>query len=109
MSLDDFIRAHAESAYHPCGTCKMGSTDDPMSVVDPECRVIGVDGLALARNGLFVLDRAEAVVHRVCRDGRVLATLGAGELAQPSAIAADRSDRVAPFRAAPPAGSPRWR
>ncbi|HOX66729.1 MAG TPA: hypothetical protein PKV56_02605 [Burkholderiaceae bacterium] len=57
-------------------------------------RVIGVDGLALARNGLFVLDRAEAVVHRVGREGRVLATLGAGELAQPSAIAADRSDRV---------------
>ena len=27
--LDDFIREHAESAYHPCGTCKMGRADDP--------------------------------------------------------------------------------
>ena len=47
--LDVFIRDHAESAYHPCGTCKMGRADDPMSVVDPECRVIGVDGLARRR------------------------------------------------------------
>ncbi len=39
--LDGFIREHAESAYHPCGTCKMGALDDPMAVVDPECRVIG--------------------------------------------------------------------
>ncbi len=46
--LDGFIREHAESAYHPCGTCKMGRRDDRLSVVDPECRVIGVDGLRVA-------------------------------------------------------------
>jgi len=34
--LDQFIKQHAESAYHPCGTAKMGSKNDPMSVVDPE-------------------------------------------------------------------------
>lgn len=51
--LDAFIRDHAESAYHPCGTCKMGRTDDPMSVVDPECRVIGVDGLRVADSSIF--------------------------------------------------------
>ncbi|PTE09431.1 choline dehydrogenase [Mesorhizobium helmanticense] len=51
--LDAFIRDHAESAYHPCGTCKMGRTDDPMSVVDPECRVIGVDGLRVADSSVF--------------------------------------------------------
>jgi choline dehydrogenase len=33
--LDNFIREHAESAYHPCGTCKMGRADDPFAVVDP--------------------------------------------------------------------------
>ena len=37
--LDDFIRHHVESAYHPCGTCKMGI--DRMAVVDPQCRLHG--------------------------------------------------------------------
>ena len=51
--LDDHIRRHAESAYHPCGTCKMGKTSDPMAVVDPELRVIGVDGLRVADSSIF--------------------------------------------------------
>lgn len=51
--LDSFIREHAESAYHPCGTCRMGAVDDPMSVVDPECRVIGVEGLRVADSSIF--------------------------------------------------------
>ena len=42
-ALDDFIRSKAESAYHPCGTCRMGI--DTLAVVDPECRVIGVQKL----------------------------------------------------------------
>ena len=41
--LDGFIREHAESAYHPCGTCRMGS--DPMAVVDEEMNVHGISGL----------------------------------------------------------------
>ena len=52
-AIDDFIREHAESAYHPCGTCRMGSPDDPMSVVDPECRVIGVENLRVADSSIF--------------------------------------------------------
>ncbi len=51
--LNGFIREHVESAYHPCGTCKMGAVDDPMAVVDPECRVIGVDGLRVADSSIF--------------------------------------------------------
>ena len=51
--IDAFIREHAESAYHPCGTCKMGRADDPMAVVDPETRVIGVDGLRVADSSIF--------------------------------------------------------
>ena len=51
--LDAFIREHAESAYHPCGTCKMGRQDDPMAVVDPDCRVIGVEGLRVADSSIF--------------------------------------------------------
>ncbi len=51
--LDTFIRQHAESAYHPCGTARMGRCDDPLAVVDPECRVIGVDGLRVADSSIF--------------------------------------------------------
>lgn len=51
--IDDFLREHAESAYHPCGTCKMGRADDPVAVVDPHGRVIGVDGLRVADSSVF--------------------------------------------------------
>ncbi|WP_105984860.1 MULTISPECIES: choline dehydrogenase [unclassified Brucella] len=51
--IDNFIREHVESAFHPCGTCKMGAVDDPMAVVDPECRVIGVEGLRVADSSIF--------------------------------------------------------
>ncbi|WP_319826126.1 choline dehydrogenase [Thalassovita sp.] len=51
--LDGFIREHVESAYHPCGTCRMGGADDPLAVVDPQARVIGVDGLRVADSSIF--------------------------------------------------------
>jgi choline dehydrogenase len=51
--IDDFIRAHAESAYHPCGTCKMGSVRDADAVVDHECRVIGIDNLRVADSSIM--------------------------------------------------------
>jgi choline dehydrogenase len=51
--LDGFIREHVESAYHPCGTARMGRRDDPAAVVDPECRVIGVEGLRVADSSIF--------------------------------------------------------
>jgi choline dehydrogenase len=52
-AIDAFIRDHAESAYHPCGTCRMGSPDDPLAVVDPQCRVIGIDGLRVADSSVM--------------------------------------------------------
>jgi choline dehydrogenase len=52
-ALDDFIRHHAESAYHPCGTARLGRRDDPLAVVDPTCKVIGVDGLRVADSSIF--------------------------------------------------------
>ena len=51
--IDAFVRQEVESAYHPCGTCRMGSPDDPDAVVDPECRVIGVEGLRIADSSIF--------------------------------------------------------
>ncbi|WP_246191344.1 choline dehydrogenase [Aureimonas leprariae] len=51
--LDAFVRDHAESAYHPCGAARMGAADDPDAVVDPECRVIGVEALRVADSSIF--------------------------------------------------------
>ena len=52
-AIDGFVREHCESAYRPCGTCRMGAADDEMAVVDPECRVIGVEGLRVADSSIF--------------------------------------------------------
>ena len=41
--LDDYIRSKADTAYHPCGTCKMGV--DEMAVVDESLKVKGIQNL----------------------------------------------------------------
>ncbi len=51
--IDAFVRENIESAYHPSGTCRMGSRNDKLAVVDPECRVIGVDRLRVADSSIF--------------------------------------------------------
>ncbi|MGB1148048.1 MAG: GMC family oxidoreductase, partial [Alphaproteobacteria bacterium] len=45
-NLDDAIRAQARTIFHPAGTCQMGGAET--SVVDPELRVRGVEGLRVA-------------------------------------------------------------
>jgi choline dehydrogenase len=39
----EFARANGTNVFHPVGTCKMGT--DPMAVVDPRLKVIGIEGL----------------------------------------------------------------
>lgn len=51
--IDAFIARKVESAYHPSCTCKMGDPADPMAVVDPETRVIGVDGLRIVDSSIM--------------------------------------------------------
>ena len=41
--LNEYIRSNAETAYHPCGTCKMGV--DEMAVVDENLKVKGIQNL----------------------------------------------------------------
>lgn len=45
--LDAFVRRDLASAYHPCGTCRMGGDGDPDAVVDPALRFRGLDGLRI--------------------------------------------------------------
>ena len=52
-AIDDFVRDAVESAYHPCGTCRMAAADDKHAVVDPSCRVIGVEGLRVVDSSIF--------------------------------------------------------
>ncbi len=47
-AIDAFIRDKVETAYHPSCSCRMGRAEDPMAVVDPQARVIGVEGLRVA-------------------------------------------------------------
>ena len=49
--LLQFIRDTAETAYHPVGTCKMGS--DPMAVVDAQLRVHGIERLRVADGSIM--------------------------------------------------------
>jgi 5-(hydroxymethyl)furfural/furfural oxidase len=44
-SVADWVRNSVWSGWHVCGTCKIGGCDDPMAVLDPLCRVRGIDGL----------------------------------------------------------------
>lgn len=43
--IDAWVRAKGETIYHPVGTAKMGTKNDPLAVVDKDCKVIGLEGL----------------------------------------------------------------
>ena len=43
--IDTHIRKTAITVHHPAGTCRMGAPDDPRTVVGPDLRVHGVEGL----------------------------------------------------------------
>ena len=51
--IDAFIREKVESAYHPSCSCRMGRSSDPMAVVDPETRVIGLEGLRVVDSSIM--------------------------------------------------------
>jgi choline dehydrogenase len=94
--IDAFLREHVESAYHPCGTARIGRRDDLMAVVDHELRVIGVEGLRVA-------------------DSSVFPRITNGNLNAPSIMTGEKAADLVLGRPAPPPSnaavweSPRWR
>ena len=49
--LNEYIRSNAETAYHPCGTCKMGVDD--MAVVDENLKVKGIQNLRVVDSSVM--------------------------------------------------------
>jgi choline dehydrogenase len=49
--IDEYLNGAVESAYHPCGTCRMGS--DETAVVDETCSVIGLEGLRIVDSSIM--------------------------------------------------------
>ena len=88
VEIDEFVRAKVESAYHPSCTCKMGSRDDPMAVVDPEARVIGVEGLRVV-------------------DSSIMPSITTGNLNAPTIMLAEKAaDHILGKPLLPPAAEP---
>jgi len=48
--MADWVKSIIETVYHPSSTCKMGREEDPMTVVDSKCRVLGTEGLRFVKN-----------------------------------------------------------
>ncbi len=51
--IDAWVRSNVESAYHPSCTCKMGSENDPMAVVNNKGQVNGIDKLRVVDSSIF--------------------------------------------------------
>jgi choline dehydrogenase len=82
--IDAWIKASAETIYHPVGTCRMGAVGDPMAVVDAECRVQGLSGLRVI-------------------DASVMPTLVGGNTNAPTIMIAEKISDAIRGRAALPA------
>jgi choline dehydrogenase len=86
--IDAFVRAKVESAYHPSCTCRMGRIGDPMTVVDPEARVIGVEALRVV-------------------DSSIMPSITTGNLNAPTIMLAEKAaDQIRGRSPLPAVGSP---
>ncbi len=82
--LDEWVRKHAETIYHPIGTCKMGTGNDKLAVVDGELKVRGVEGLRVV-------------------DASVMPTLIGGNTNAPTIMIAEKACDMILGKAAPEA------
>ena len=86
--IDAFIRAKVESAYHPSCSCKMGGSEDPMAVVDPQTSVYGIEGLRVV-------------------DSSIMPSITTGNLNAPTIMLAEKAaDHILGVRLLPPDDAP---
>jgi choline dehydrogenase len=86
--IDAFVRDKVESAYHPSCSCKMGSAEDPMAVVDPDTRVRGLDALRVV-------------------DSSIMPSVTTGNLNAPTIMLAEKAaDHIMGNRLLPPENAP---
>ena len=52
-AVDAWVRRNVETAYHPSCSCRMGARDDERAVVDPQCRVRGLEGVRIVDSSIF--------------------------------------------------------
>ena len=69
-------------AQHASGTCRMGAADDPLSVVDPDCRVIGCTGLQLLGMGIL-----GEYIRRIFLETKARPTYIVGAIKEPTSSA----------------------
>jgi len=87
--IDEWVRANVESAYHPSCSVKLGADDDPMAVLNGECRVRGVQNLRVVDSSIFP-------------------TITNGNLNAPTMMVAERAADLIRGRSLPPESAPVW-
>ena len=89
-ALDDWIRAKADTAYHPSCACRMGADGDAGAVLDSECRVRGVENLRVA-------------------DSSAMPDMPSGNLNAPTIMLAEKvADSIRGLSPPPPIDAPVW-
>jgi choline dehydrogenase len=78
-----------QSGYHPAGSCRMGAVGDPLSVVDPETRVIGVEALRVI-------------------DASIMPSITNGNLNAPTVMIAEKAADLVRGRSPMPAADIAW-
>lgn len=63
----EFIRSHVMTIFHPACTCKMGTKNDEMAVLDSQARVYGVSGLRVVDASSFPILPPGHPQSTVCR------------------------------------------
>ncbi|MCH8551996.1 MAG: choline dehydrogenase [Natronospirillum sp.] len=88
--IDAFVRQNADSAYHPSCTCRMGSADDAMAVVNGQAQVHGIENLRVV-------------------DASIMPSIVSGNLNAPTIMLAEKcADHIRGRQPLAPSDAPVW-